>query len=776
MLAYQTPPPAITALVDAPTTPAVSLDPTARWLALFDAPPLPPIAELAQPELRLAGLRLNPRTNGPSRESAYRGIAFQRLTDGQRVEVTGLPAQPRIRWSQWSPDGQWLAFGLTRAQGVELWVAPLADGRARQLTPPVLNAVVGTPFAWLSDSRRLVVRAAPAERGPAPTPPETPDGPVVQECDGKPAPVRTYQDLLGSPHDEALFRHYLTSRVALVDLDAKSETLGTSALYTRVTPSPDARHLLVSAVHPPFSYRVPYDRFPQTTQVWDLTGRVEATVAELPLAEDIPLAFDAVRAGRRAIGWRPDQSATLLFAEAQDQGDPRVTATVRDRVYLWEAPFGGPPRTLCDLGLRFGGAAWTADGLALVTESWWKTRRTKTWVLAPGAAPRLLWDRSFEDRYGDPGTPLLRPAPTGTSLLARSADGAGLFLSGPGATPEGNQPFIDRLDLATLRTTRLWRSAPPVYERVAAVVAPDGPLLLTSRETVDQPPNYHLRHLGDGSLRALTSFPHPCPALLGAHKELVRYQRADGLDLNATLYLPPGWRREQGPLPLLMWAYPREFKSADAAGQVTDSPHRFVRVHSHSPLYFLAHGYAVLDGPTMPIVGEGQREPNDTYLEQLVASAQAAVDYCVGRGVARRDAVAIGGHSYGAFMAANLLAHSRLFRAGIARSGAFNRTLTPFGFQAEERTLWEARDTYIRMSPFLAADRIAAPLLLIHGEADNNPGTHTMQSERLFNALQALGKPSRLVLLPHESHGYQARESVLHMLSEMARWLDRWVK
>jgi dipeptidyl aminopeptidase/acylaminoacyl peptidase len=602
---------------------------------------------------------------------------------------------------------------------------------------------------------------------------------VVQENAGTVAAAWTYQDLLRNPHDETVFEHYVTAQVARLTVDGVLTLLGQPGLIVDVEPSPDGRYLLVESVHRPFSYLVPFSRFPIRVEVWEADGRPLQTIADLPLAESVPSVRGAVRTGRRGITWRADAPATLVWTEAQDSGDPRTTAAVRDRVSLLPAPFDGPAQTLADLALRAGGVFWGDGKLAIVQEWWWQTRRRRSWVVAPDqpeGEPRLLFDLSFEDRYADPGAPLQRRTPSGRRVLRTSADGASLYLSGSGASPDGDLPFLDRLDLASGQTTRLWRCAAPYFEYVVDLIDENGPVLLTRRESVSDAPNFYLRDLGRDTFAPITAFPDPALQLAGVQKELIRYTRPDGLPLSGMLYLPPSYRPEDGPLPLLLWAYPYEFKSAGAAGQITTSPHRFIRPGSGSPLFFLTIGYAVLDGPTMPIVGEGDAEPNDTYIEQLVASARAAVDEVVRRGVADRSRIAVGGHSYGAFMTANLLAHSDLFCAGIARSGAYNRTLTPFGFQAEDRTLWQAPSVYLAMSPYMAADRVTVPLLLIHGAADNNAGTYPLQSERLFEALKGLGATTRLVMLPHESHGYRARESVMHMLWEMAAWLDRYVK
>jgi dipeptidyl aminopeptidase/acylaminoacyl peptidase len=501
-------------------------------------------------------------------------------------------------------------------------------------------------------------------------------------------------------------------------------------------------------------------------------------MADLPPAEEVPLGISAVPTGPREFSWRADAANTLCWAEARDGGDPKRPAEVRDVVSCLAAPFDAEPRVVAKTALRLDSVRWGSDRLALVSEWWWENRKTRTWVIdpsAPATEPVLLFDRSFEDRYSDPGAPVLRETPQGTRVLLTADGGRTIFLSGAGASPEGDRPFLDRLNLETRATARMFHSQPPHFELAAAVLDADRGVILTRRESATAPPNFFVRDLSAGIDRALTRFPHPQPQLLNVYKEQTRYERDDGVTLTGTLYLPPGTKPEHGPFPMLMWAYPQEFKSAAAAGQVTDSPHRFVRTSPSSPLLWLVHGYAVLDDPSPPIVGEGDAEPNDTYVTQLVAGAKAAVDEAVRRGVADRDRIAIGGHSYGAFMTANLLAHSDLFRAGIARSGAYNRTLTPFSFQAEERTFWQAPQVYMEMSPFTHAPTITEPILLVHGEADNNSGTFPMQSERFYASLKGLGGRARLVLLPHESHGYRARESLMHVAYETTRWLDKYV-
>ncbi len=774
---YKDAPAPIPAILDAEPLPLVVVSPDRSSLLLLERRALPPIAEVAAPELRLAGERIDPKTNGPARDTSFRGLRIKALAGGKETRIAA-PNDARIAFPRFSADASKVAFTVTGDDAIHLWVADTATGQARRVSEARLNGTTGPPCAW-ADLDHLVCKLVAAGRGPVPQPPAAPAGPVVQESSGRPAPNRTYQDLLQGPADEALFEHYFTSQIATVALDGSQRALGAPGIHTTARPSPDGRFLLVETVHRPWSYLVPLERFPRRVEVWDENGRLVRRVADVPLQEEVPVAFDAVPTGPRQPGWRSDAAATLAWVEATDGGNPSTAAERRDRLALLKAPFEGPPASLLEAEWRIGSVTWGRDDVALVRESWWKTRRTRTWAVAPAhpeQAPRVLFERSSEDRYADPGNPVTVASPQGTPVLLLTRDGRGAYLLGQGASPEGDRPFLDRMDLATGKKARLFRSEAPYYEEPVALLDPAGKRLVTRRESVLEPPNYCIRDLPKKMLVRLTDFPDPAPQLAGATKELVRYRRADGVDLSATLYLPPGYDKSKGPLPFLFWAYPQEFKTAAAAAQVVGSPHRFSRPNGSSHLFVLTQGYGVLDNPTMPIVGEGDREPNDTYVDQLVASARAAVDKVVEMGVADRGRIAIGGHSYGAFMTANLLAHSDLFRAGIARSGAYNRSLTPFGFQAEERTFWKARDTYVAMSPFTWADKINEPLLMIHGAADNNSGTFPIQSERMYAAMKGNGGKVRLVMLPAESHGYRARESVGHTLWEMVRWLDVQVK
>ncbi|MCP1727750.1 dipeptidyl aminopeptidase/acylaminoacyl peptidase [Natronospira proteinivora] len=775
---YQKPPQEIIDLVDAPLTPSLRLSPQGDQLLLMERPALRTIRDLAEPELRLAGIRFNPENHGPSRPNYYLDLSLKSIDEGVSRSVSGLPDRPRIRDVRFSPDGRQVAFTQVAPDRVSLWLVDVESAEAREVSELDVHASYpGTPYEWGPDSEYLLVRRVAPDQDTALETDGVPEGPIVQENRGRAAPARTYQDLLEDSHDERLFEHYF--QVELVRLSLEGEqTILADGIISSFSPSPDGRYLLVETLQQPWSYSVPFFRFARTIEVLDHDGEAVHEVVDRDLADDLPIAFDATVTGPRSVSWRSDADATLFWAEAQDGGDPREEVEVRERLYLLDAPFDGEPVALAELGDRFRGVTFGDGGTALVLERWYNNRAETMWQVAPDqpeTEPRKLWERSWEDRYNDPGEPMTRRGETGHRVLVLD-DGA-LFMSGDGASEEGDRPFLDRFELDSKDSERLWRSESPWYESVVAMLDAETPVVLTRREQVDTPPNYYWRDLATDSLGQITDFEHPLPELKGVSRELITYEREDGLPLSAQMYLPADYDPEEdGPLPTLVWAYPREYRSADAAGQIQGSPYEFNRLSYWGPHFALTQGYAVLDRATMPVVGEGDQEPNDTFIEQLVMNGEAAVQAGVEQGVTDPDRVAIGGHSYGAFMTANVLAHSDTFQAGIARSGAFNRTLTPFGFQREQRTIWDDTDLYIGMSPFFAADTLDNPILLIHGAEDNNSGTYPMQSERFFEALRGLGGTARLVMLPEESHGYRARESVLHMLHEQLEWMEEFVR
>lgn len=775
---YQTPPASISELVNAPSTPTVSFSKDGSLMLILSRSESPSIEDLAQPELRIAGLRINPRTTGPSRAGGSTNLILKKTATGEEIQVKGLPAKPKMNGVTFSPNEAYLSFTQAEDEGISLWIVDLKTYEAKKLTEPILNQVQGNSVAWLSDTSLLIKAINPA-RGAMPKAPLAPTGPIIQETSGNAAPSRTYQDLLANPHDEALFAYFMDAQLMRVALDGNMTPVGNPALVKSMILSPDKAYLMVETIQKPFSYLVPADRFPYTVELWNSTGSILKTIAQIPLDEVRPSGFDATVSGIRSVNWRADVAATLYWVEAQDKGDPKVKVTERDHVYTLAAPFSGEKQKLVGTSLRYGGISWSDDSFALLNERWSASRTERVSVIQPAnpsQAPRTIIERSSDDQYNDPGSPLVTVNAYGRNVLLRSGDL--VYMTSEGGSPEGNMPFLSTFNTSTKAQKILWRSQAPYYERIAKVLNADASSFITIKEGIDTQPNYWLHSSKKKSApKQLTAFADPYPSLKGIQKQLITYPRKDGLNLSAVLYTPAGHDpAKDAPLPVLMWAYPREYKSAADAAQVRGSKYTFTRLNWGSPIYWITRGYAIMDQTEMPIVGEGDQEPNDFFIEQLVANAEAAIDKVVAMGVGDRNRIAVGGHSYGAFMTANLLSHTQLFAAGIARSGAYNRTLTSFGFQYEQRSYWEAPEVYFNMSPFSFADQVKTPILLIHGEADNNSGTFPIQSERYYNALKGHGATTRLVLLPHESHGYAGKESVNHTLWEMDSWLEKYVK
>ncbi len=779
---YELPPPEILQLADVKPRPGVMVDDQAVYMVLTQRNSMyKSLAELSEEEFRLAGLRINPNSYGPSRSNYVNSVSIKNIRSDQVIPVTGFPADALLANFVYSPDQSKLACYNNMGKSLELWVIEIKYARAQRVPGIRLNAVTGNPIYWLDNNNILIKEVG--ENGPGLIEEEPiPDGPVVQESKGEAAPNITFQDLLKNPVDENNFVHFASVNLVKTNLNGGKKVLLKNVLLSSCKVSPDRKMFVAEQLKKPFSYVVPYDRFPVNIAVYDLEGNRIYNVADIPLTEEMSTAFDAVRKGIRNVSWRPDVPATLYWVEALDGGDPSVEVLHRDAVYSLDAPFTGPKEEVIRTTNRLSSAVWGGNAIAIFTDYRWKDRNSKTYLLDFSKTlpiSMVLFDRNTEDLYSDPGSFVVKRNEYGFYSLLFSKDKRKIFLSGEGYSPQGNRPFIDELDLdkGNLRK-RLWMAeGKSTYERIIDVVDIDRGILLTSVESVTENPNYYLRNIKSKIAPVrVTSFQHPYASFKNVYKERIHYKREDGVDLSATLYLPADYDRRSGKkLPMILWAYPREFKSARTAGQVSVSPYEFTYLSYGSPVYWAAMGYAILDEADFPIIGEGDREPNDTYIKQLVANARAAINAVNALGYIDPKRVAVGGHSYGAFMTANLLSHSSLFACGVARSGAYNRSLTPFGFQAEERNFWQAPEVYAEMSPFNHADKMKTPILLIHGLADDNPGTFTLQSERYFQALKGNGAVARLVLLPYESHGYASRENIMHVLWEQDQWFRKYL-
>lgn len=778
---YQKPPKEILDLVEAPPAPSVIIDDKGENVVLLYRDSYKSIQELSETEMRLGGLRINPKTNIGSRTNYYNNIEVKKATDKETTQVSGLPQNARLSNFSWSPNQKMIAFLHTTQEGVEAWVLNIDKGSTKKLTNATVNANMRDVLNWFKDSSSLLVKMLPENRKELINTAEAvPTGPTISVSDGEKAQNRTYQDLLKNPNDEANFEQLALSEIKKVSISGQTASFLPTAMYRSISFSPNGEYILVSEVKRPFSYLVPYYRFPYTETVYNANGKVVTVINEVPLDEVRPKGFMATRTGKRNFSWRNDQPATLYWVEALDEGDPENEVDFRDVVYQVEAPFTGKAKEILKTKNRFSGITWGDEKNAIAYDYWWNDRNTKTYLFNPSnikQKPIVISDRNYQDRYSDPGNFVTTRNKFNRSVLDLNNQTA--YLMGDGYSEKGQFPFVDEFNLKTQKTKRIYQSSyTDKKENLYDAIDMKKGKILVRIESQNEYPNYYFRNINKKEdLTPVTTFENPFKSLQNVHKEVITYKRDDGLELEGTLYLPVGYDMDKKEKkPMILWAYPREFKDKNSASQNTTNPNEFIYPFWGSPIYWVTQGYVVLDDAAFPIVGEGDEEPNDTFRKQLVANAKAAIDAVDDMGYIDRDRVAVGGHSYGAFMVANLLSHSNLFAAGIARSGAYNRTLTPFGFQSEERSYWDSPETYYTMSPFMHAEKMKTPLLLIHGEADNNSGTYPLQSERYFNALKGLGATARLVMLPKESHGYRAKESILHLLWEQDQWLDTYVK
>lgn len=764
---YARPSAEIAAALDARPVPFVEASPDGRYAALLFRRPMPPAADLNRPVLGLAGRLIDPANNGPAR-----GILFDRvsvLIPGGGEVAIALPAKAQLSTVRWSPDGSRLAFLNHAKDSIELWTLEAKSGSLRLIARDV-NATFAEPFAWLPDSSGFLLRLVPPGRGEPPRRPAVPSGPEIRESDARPVPVQTLSNVLQDTYDDSLFRHYFTSQLMLAGVDGSAlRPLGTPAIVHRVSVAPDGRHVLVERLLEPFSRSFTAPDFPREIAVLEVADGSQRQIASLPGADRAERLPDGADSGPRAMGWRPDEPATVTWIEAAGE-----RGQVIDRLHRWQAPFAHAPQTIATIEGRIVRAFWDGPHLAVLEIRPPDGGGSRRVMIDPARIGQLVAAADLPPR--DDGQRLLTVGGSeGSARLAVSDAGLPLVLD------DANGSATDRIlelnpGAGAQRPIHEFPS-PGQTQRIAAVLDPHAGTVLAWRESATQPPNLFLLNGAGRSETQLTYFPDPAPAFADMKVVPLSYRRKDGVALTARLYLPAALAgAAPRPLATLFWAYPViTARSPAQSGDRSEVPSRFVRPSGVDPLLLTARGYAVVVADMPVVVAEDDNGEAD-LVEQLVANASAAIDAGFASGWVDREQVAVAGHSFGAGMALNLLANSELFAAGIAMSGAYNRTLTPFGFQTERRSLWEAPELYRQASPFMRADAIEAPLLLIHGMQDTNSGTLPMQSERLFAALQGMGKPARLVLLPGEGHEYTARESVFHVLFEIENWLDRFLK
>ncbi len=778
-VSYQTPPKEIADLLLAKPTSAVRIDSKAEWMLLSERNSYPTVEELGQPENRIAGLRLNPNNFSPSRQSFINNFTLKNIKTGKELPVTGLPANLLAGYASWSPSDTKIAFTNTTGSKVDLYVIDIATQKATRINKQAVNTVLGVAYTWVDDNT-ILYKATTQSATNAPKRPITPKGPTIQENLGKTAPSPTFQDLIKSPYDEQLFEYYATSQL-IQNKNGVETNIGNSGIVSTFALSPDKKYLLVRTIKKPFSYLVTANGFPSTISINDLSGKVIKVLAELPSTEGTPSGNDNTQNVPRGFDWRDDEAATITWAMPLDSGLIKKQVDYHDAVYSLNAPFTGEGKELFKTKMRYAGTTWGDAFSALVTEisRSKQTSRVSRYNTTANSL-EMLYERNQTDAYNNPGAPVVTKNKFGRTVIQTTDYGTKILMNNAtGSSPKGDLPFLAKFDLTTKKNDIIWRCKEGSFEMIEEVIDADKLVLLTRRESQTEVPNYYIKNLvlrlAD---RPITNFANPYPGLIGVTKEKIQYKRADGVDLTGDLYLPKGYNKDKdGPLPVVIWAYPREFNSAADAAQIRGSKDRFTTISWASPIFYVTQGYAILDNAEMPIVAPGtDKKPNDNFIAQLQSNAEAAINKLAEMCVGDRKRVALGGHSYGAFMTANLLAHTNLFKAGIARSGAYNRTLTPFGFQNEDRTYWQAPQLYNEMSPFSYADKIKTPILLIHGEADDNTGTYPINSERLFAAIKGNGGTVRFVFLPYEAHSYRGKENLLHMLWEQNQWLEKYVK
>ena len=770
---YKVPPDVIRSLIDADPQPTISLTKEGDLGLVLFRDGYQSIDELAKDELRIAGTRLDPVRYTSSRMTYYKSFSLIDIKSGDNISVD-FPLNGKFSFFRWSPDEEKVAYTNTTDKGVELWVLDIKSKKSQKVSDRYINDILNSPFQWYNSNDEILVSLRSNIKEPNIS--TVPTGPIIQETTDQNAPSRTYQDLIKNKNDEIHFEHYASVELHKMSLNGSSEIIK-KGMIKDYDLSPDQNYLLTKTINKPFSYLVPYYRFPYTVSTKNLDNNSIEIIANIPIDEVRPKGFDATREGIRSVSWRNDLGSELYWVEANDGGDPKVKTDHRDIVYTLSSPFKTQKEELVRTKLRFRNIIWGMGNEAIMGERLWKNRNEITSLLdtESRSVKKVLFDRQYDDIYSDPGSPVLSPNTFNRNVVEIKKNS--FYMIGQGGSPEGYRPFLSQLNLKTLESKILFRSEAPYYERPIKLTGSDSKTLITSRESKSDNPNYFIRNLNSKNSKKITYFENPYKKLEQLKKEVINYKRDDGIDLSSVVYTLESYDpAKEGRLPVLIWAYPREYTSKKVASQVRTSPYRFTRISYGSPIFWALRGYAVMASTEMPIVGFDGDQPNDSFRDQLVMNAKAAIDKISDMGIGDRDRVGVGGHSYGAFMTANLLAHSDLFAAGIARSGAYNRTLTPFGFQREERTYWEAPELYNYMSPFMHADKVNEPLLLIHGEEDNNSGTFPVQSIRFFNAIKGHGGTSKLVMLPKESHGYRAKESILHMLYEMDSWLERYVK
>ncbi len=736
----------------------------------------PTLETISKPFLKLAGKKIDASLNSIVGKRPYHSLRIKNFENDEIYPVT-IPKTEYVIEFKTSQNKKYLSYLSVGKDGIYLNIFSLTTFKHIYKSDFKINNTNNyLAMNWGVDGESMILSIIPNDRGSVPKKTAKDISPLTKESYGKISKVRTYTNLLKSEFDEKLFDYYFTSQMIKLDFkENKITKLGEPAIFRDFSLSPDGEFYLTKIVQKPYSYSVPSFRFGYKYEIWNSDGLSIKEIISKPVQDQIPTW--GVETGMRYLNWISTENSTLYWAEAQDGGDPKAKVEYRDFLYKFESPFDKNYSLFKKVKERFGGISWFKEkGKYIFSENdydkEWTIERISD-LYDQNFKDRKILDISWNDKYGNPGDLLTEKNSRGYDIILENS--GDLFYKGRGATKKGNFPFVDRVKKDDFKNKeRIFLASENSYEIFRGFYNSDFEKLIIRRETKTDPRNYFIHDIRSKTKTKITNYIDHTPEIRKIRKELVTYQREDSLLLSGTLYYPIGYEKGKK-YPLLIWAYPQEYRDASQASQVSGSDNKFTSFWASSPLYALLDGYIVLHNAAMPVVGD-VIERNNTFGEQIKMNAKAAIDFLDNKEIIDRERVAVGGHSYGAFMTANLLIYSDLFKAGIARSGAYNRSLTPFGFQSERRSYWEAKDFYNKVSPFMNAEKIKTPLLLVHGQKDSNSGTYPIQSERLFDAIKGNGGTVKLVMLPYEDHGYYARESNLHVIAETMEWLNKYLK
>ena len=775
---YQLPCERIVEIFDRPLHPLVSVLHGQDKMMSYDLSIYIPLEWLAQEVVHYGEINIYSRSRSRPRVNFHSGIHVVDISSATKgLEETSfhstrldLPKNSAFGGGMPSFSGHALFTIEYLYDRMVLWHVDTSTYETRVLLDGGLTQVTNSVASWFPDNVNLLVSLIPENMEKPELASNVPTGPIIRETTGRESRIITRPNLIQDSHEEALFEYYATTQLGVLNtITGELRRIGSPGVITSTLVSPNSRFVLVHEHIKPFSKTVAYWHFPSRWYVYDLVENREIELVRHPQA--VPQ-FGRVQTGKRWFSWHPLMDASLIYVEALDGGESNAPATYRDDIRLLNHPFRGNGRRLFRTAQRLQEISFIDRDTYILSEFEWRTNTTITTLVNSRNRRHQISRRHIRAIYDSPGSPVTYTTNRGQTLVLRQ--GNYIFFIGDGVSRDSRVPFVDKLNVNTFVRQRIVEFDEEDFVQILDFYNNNPERLLILRQNRTTPNNMFLVNLADNTEIALTQIVDNVPELTNLPTRVIRYMREDGVQLSGLLYLPANFDGSER-IPLLMSAYPREFIDAATASQIVNQDNRFVRPFGSSNLYMCLDNVAVLVNAAFPIIGDTETA-NNTFIEQSIMNARAAIDYLYEEGIIDRDKVVISGHSYGAFMVLNMLAHSDLFAGGIAQNGAYNRTLTPFGFQSERRSLWQARDTYINLSPFLFANQIQAPLLLIHSTEDTNPGTFPLQSRRLFEALEGLGKTARYVQLPLEGHNYRARETHLHLLWEYQKFFDDFIR